>query len=44
MLYEVITVYYPGLKDHPQYERAKSLFRGNSGILSFELQDGIDFV
>ena len=35
-------VYYPGLRDHPHFARAKSLFRGNSGILSFELKDGID--
>ena len=35
-------VYYPGLTTHPQYARAKSLFCGNSGILSFELHDGID--
>ena len=35
-------VYYPGLSNHPQHERAKSLFCGNSGILSFELHDGID--
>ncbi len=41
---KVKKVYYPGLKDHPQYERAKSLFCGNSGILSFELQDGIDCI
>lgn len=39
---KVKQVYYPGLKNHPQHERAKSLFRGNSGILSFELNDGID--
>ena len=39
---KVKRVYYPGLSTHPQYERARSLFCGNSGILSFELQDGID--
>ena len=39
---KVSRVYYPGLTDHPQYERAKTLFKGNSGILSFELQDGLD--
>jgi len=39
---KVKKVYYPGLKDHPQYERARSLFCGNSGILSFELVDGVD--
>ena len=35
-------VHYPGLKSHPQYERAKALFRGMGGLLSFELVDGID--
>ena len=39
---KVAKVYYPGLLNHPQYERAKSLFAGNSGILAFELVDGID--
>ena len=38
----VSRVYYPGLAEHPQYERAKALFKGNSGILSFELVDGRD--
>ena len=35
-------VYYPSLTDHPQHARAKRLFKGNSGILSFELRDGLD--
>jgi O-acetylhomoserine (thiol)-lyase len=39
---KVKKVYYPGLASHPQHERAKALFKGNSGILSFELQDGMD--
>jgi O-acetylhomoserine (thiol)-lyase len=39
---KVVKVYYPGLPGHPQYARAKSLFTGNSGILSFELADGVD--
>ena len=39
---KVKRVYYPGLPDHPQHERAKKLFRGHSGILAFELQDGLD--
>jgi O-acetylhomoserine (thiol)-lyase len=39
---KVAKVYYPGLPNHPQYERAKSLFTGNSGILAFELVEGID--
>lgn len=39
---KVTKVYYPGLPGHPQYARAKALFSGNSGILSFELADGVD--
>ena len=39
---KVMRVYYPGLPDHPQYARARSLFSGNSGILSFELAEGVD--
>ena len=39
---KVKRVYYPGLAGHPQHARARTLFKGNSGILSFELQDGID--
>lgn len=39
---KVKRVYYPGLANHPQYDRAKKLFCGNSGILSFELKDGVD--
>lgn len=39
---KVAKVYYPGLENHPQHARAKSLFGGNSGILSFELVDGVD--
>lgn len=35
-------VYYPGLADHPQHQRAKALFRGSSGLFSFELAEGID--
>ncbi len=35
-------VYYPGLQSHPQHQRAKTLFRGASGLFSFELADGID--
>lgn len=38
----VARVYYPGLPEHPQHERAARLFRHFSGILSFELVDGID--
>jgi O-acetylhomoserine (thiol)-lyase len=39
---KVAKVYYPGLSDHPQHARARSLFAGNSGILSFELVEGLD--
>lgn len=35
-------VYYPGLTNHPQHERARALFSGYSGILSFELSEGLD--
>ena len=38
----VARVHYPGLASHPQHERAKSLFRGSSGLFSFELADGLD--
>ncbi len=39
----VNAVYYPGLQDHPQHERAQALFkRGFGGILSLELSEGID--
>ena len=36
---EVKQVYYPGLKDHPQYELAKSQMHGFGGMLSFELKN-----
>lgn len=35
-------VYYPGLKSHPQHERAAVLFRGAGGLMAFELADGRD--
>ncbi len=34
---EVVRVNYPGLVQHPQHARAKELFEGCSGMLSFEL-------
>ena len=37
---KVETVHYPGLKSHPQYERARELFSGCGGMLSFELEGG----
>jgi cystathionine beta-lyase/cystathionine gamma-synthase len=36
----VAKVNYPGLETHPQHERAKKLFNGYSGMLSFELKGG----
>jgi len=35
-------VYYPGLKDHPDYQLAKKQMRGYTGMLSFELISDID--
>ncbi|MEJ2682060.1 MAG: cystathionine gamma-synthase family protein [Gammaproteobacteria bacterium] len=35
-------VYYPGLPNHPQYERATELFRGFGGLLSFDVDSHID--
>src|SRR5262249_37198928 len=32
---KVAKVYYPGLASHPQHERAKRLFQGCGGVLSF---------
>ncbi|MCM5663603.1 trans-sulfuration enzyme family protein [Galbibacter mesophilus] len=38
------TVYYPGLKTHPDYELAKEQMRGFGGMISFELKSDIDSV
>jgi len=38
----VAKVNYPGLENHPRHERAKKLFDGFSGMLSFELEGGVD--
>ncbi len=38
----VAAVHYPGLASHPQHALAQELFKGFGGLLSFELQDGID--
>jgi len=35
-------VNYPGLESHPGYSRARELFDGCSGMLSFELKDGVE--
>lgn len=37
----VAKVHYPGLPSHPQHERAKRLFRGFGGVLSFELSGDV---
>jgi len=38
----VAKVYYPGLKSHPDHALAKKQMRGYTGMLSFELKDGLD--
>jgi cystathionine beta-lyase/cystathionine gamma-synthase len=38
---EVETVHYPGLASHPQHHRAKELFDGFGGMLSFELKGDV---
>ena len=35
-------VYYPGLPDHPQHERAQALFRNPGALFSFEPDPGVD--
>jgi len=40
----VIKVNYPGLPGNPSYRRASDLFEGFGGMISFELQGGIDSV
>ncbi|QVY66978.1 PLP-dependent aspartate aminotransferase family protein [Polaribacter sp. Q13] len=39
---DIDTVYYPGLKSHPQYALAKKQMKGFGAMLSFELSKGID--
>lgn len=39
---KVRKVFYPGLADHPQHDRAKTLFKDFGAILSIELDDTID--
>jgi O-acetylhomoserine (thiol)-lyase len=39
---KVQAVYYPGLEAHPQYERAKGLFKLPGALFSFELTDDVD--
>jgi cystathionine beta-lyase/cystathionine gamma-synthase len=38
----VLQVNYPGLESHPRYERARRLFSGSSGMLSFEMKRGLE--
>jgi cystathionine beta-lyase/cystathionine gamma-synthase len=38
----VARVNYPGLEDHAQHRRARELFDGFSGMLSFELKGSVD--
>lgn len=38
----VSKVNYPGLESHPRHDRARKLFDGFSGMLSFELAGGLD--
>lgn len=38
---KVSRVHYPGLPSHPGHARAKALFRGFGGVLSFELKGGV---
>lgn len=38
----IAKVYYPGLKQHPEYQLAKIQMRDFGAIISFELVDGID--
>ncbi len=38
----VAKVYYPGLEAHPQHQRAREFFSGFGGMLSFELEGGLE--
>ena len=38
----VARVNYPGLESHPRHERARELFDGFSGMMSFELKGGVE--
>jgi cystathionine beta-lyase/cystathionine gamma-synthase len=39
---KVATVNYPGLEQHPHHQRARELFDGFGGMLSFELKGGVE--
>ena len=36
------TIYYPGLDAHPEFDRARRLFRYPGALFSFELHDSVD--
>jgi cystathionine beta-lyase/cystathionine gamma-synthase len=38
---KITQVNYPGLENHPDHRRARRLFSGNGGVLSFELRGGL---
>src|SRR5581483_7285005 len=38
---KIAAVNYPGLETHPDYARARELFDGCGGVLSFELKGGV---
>ena len=39
---KVVRVHYPGLESHPGYAMATQLLDGSGGMLSFELEGGVD--
>lgn len=39
---QVKRVYYPGLENHPQHQRARDLFRHPGALFSFELEPDVD--
>ena len=39
---KLVKVNYPGLESHPNHQRAKRLFDGYGGMMSFQLQGGVD--
>ncbi len=39
---QVSKVFYPGLPEHPQHDRARALFRHPGAIFSFELHEDVD--
>jgi cystathionine beta-lyase len=39
---DIAKVYYPGLEEHPDHELAKKQMRAYGGMISFELNEGID--